>query len=137
MVSEFETAFRMDSVSSAGAAGPWQFVPATARAYGLTVNDQVDERFDIRKSTAAACKYIRYLILDFGTGSSVMLALAAYNFGPARIKRVIRRVEDPIRQRSFWYLYRSKALPRETREYIPRIVAAILIGRNPDRFGFA
>ncbi len=131
-----ETAFRLKSVSPAGAAGPWQFVPATARAYGLTVNDQVDERFDIPKSTAAACKYIRHLILDFGTGSSVMLALAAYNFGPARIKRVIRSVEDPIRQRSFWYLYRSRALPKETREYVPRLVAAILIGRNPDRFGF-
>ena len=131
-----ETAFRMKSVSPAGAAGPWQFVPATARAYGLTVNDQVDDRFDIPKSTAAACKYIRHLILDFGTGSSVMLALAAYNFGPTKIKRVIRKVEDPIRQRSFWYLYRSRALPRETREYVPKLVAAILIGRNPDRFGF-
>ncbi len=132
-----ETAFRMESVSSAGAAGPWQFVPATARAYGLTVNDEVDERFDISKSTAAACRYIRHLILDFGSGSSVMLALAAYNYGPAKIKRVIRSVEDPIRQRSFWYLYRSRALPKETREYIPRLVAAILIGRNPDRFGFS
>ncbi len=131
-----ETAFRMQSVSSAGAAGPWQFVPATARAYGLTVNKKVDERFDIDKSTLAACKYIRQLILDFGTGSSVMLALAAYNFGPSKIKRAIRKVEDPIRQRSFWYLYRSKSLPKETREYVPKLVAAILIGRNPVRFGF-
>ena len=131
-----ESAFRLDSVSPAGAAGPWQFVPATARVYGLKGSDQVDERFDISKSTDAACRYIRHLIIEFGSGSSVMLALAAYNFGPGKIKRVMRKVQDPIRQRSFWYLYHSRALPKETRDYIPKIVAAILIGRNPGRFGF-
>jgi membrane-bound lytic murein transglycosylase D len=102
----------------------------------LRVDAVVDERTDLRRSTAAAGRYIRELILEFGAGSSVMLALAAYNTGPARVKRAIQRVEDPIRQRDFWYLYRVRALPIETRQYVPKIVAAIIVGRNPERFGF-
>jgi pSer/pThr/pTyr-binding forkhead associated (FHA) protein/soluble lytic murein transglycosylase-like protein len=131
-----ESAFRGDSASAAGAVGPWQFTAATARAYGMRVDDRVDERGDLRKSTAAAGRYIRDLILEFGAGSSVMLALAAYNTGPARVKRAVQRVEDPIKQRNFWYLYRVRALPAETREYVPKIIAAIIVGRQPARFGF-
>jgi membrane-bound lytic murein transglycosylase D len=96
----------------------------------------VDERLDLRKATRAGCRYLRNLILDFGAGSSVMLALAAYNLGPTRVKQAITKVEDPIKQRNFWYLYRARALPAETREYVPKVFAAIIIGRNPDRFGF-
>ena len=88
------------------------------------------------KSTQAACKYIRDLILDFGSGSSVMLALAAYNLGPSKVKQAIRRVEDPIKQRNFWYLYHVRALPSETREYVPKVIAAMIIGRQPKRYGF-
>ena len=131
-----ETGFRFNSRSRAGAAGPWQFVPRTARAYGLTVNRDKDERFDLEKSTVAAARYIRHLIVEFGSGSSVMLALAAYNLGPTKVRRILRKVEDPIKQRNFWYLYRVKALPEETREYVPKIISAIIIGRNPKRFGF-
>ncbi len=122
--------------SSAGAVGWWQFTPATAKHYGLRVDDQVDERRDIRKSTEAAAKYVRDLILDFGAGSSVMLALAAYDLGPAKVKQAIHRVKDPIRQRDFWYLYRTRALPAETREYVPKVIAAMIIARNPRQFGF-
>ena len=122
--------------SPAGAAGLWQFTPETARAYGLKVNSATDERLDTAKSTQAACKYIRDLILDFGSGSSVMLALAAYNLGPAKVKAAVRRVSDPIKQRSFWYLYRVRAVPPETREYVPKVIAAMLIARHPDRYGF-
>ncbi len=123
--------------SRAGAAGPWQLTPATAKAYGLHVNNEVDERENVVKSTRAACQYLRELILDFGAGSSVMLALAAYNVGPSKVKQAITRtVQDPIKQRNFWYLYRVRALPLETREYVPKVFAVMIIARNPQRFGF-
>jgi len=130
-----ETGFRFNSRSRRGAAGPWQLRKRTARAYGLKVNNATDERFDLDKSTAAAARYIRSLIADFGAGSSVMLALAAYNLGPTKVRSLIRKVEDPIRHRNFWYLYRTRALPSETRQYVPKVIAAIIIGRNPARFG--
>jgi soluble lytic murein transglycosylase-like protein len=132
-----ESALDSAQESTAAAAGLWQFTPATARGFGLKVGDGVDERLDTVKSTRAASRYIRELILDFGAGSSVMLALAAYNVGPGRVKQAIRKqVQDPIKQRSFWYLYRVRALPAETREYVPKVFAAMLIGRNPEKFGF-
>lgn len=132
-----ESALSADQTSAAGAAGPWQITPATARAYGLRVTGSVDERNDLNASTRAACRYLRELILDFGSGSSVMLALAAYNLGPAKVKQAImKNVRDPIKQRNFWYLYHARALPAETREYVPKVIAAILIGRSPERFGF-
>jgi hypothetical protein len=123
--------------SEAGAAGIWQFTTATAKAYGLRVDSEVDERLDVLKATRAACRYLRELILDFGAGSSVMLALAAYDFGPTKVKQAIKKnVQDPIKQRNFWYLYRTRSLPPETREYVPKVMAAIIIGRNPRHFGF-
>ena len=131
-----ESALGSTNRSSAGAVGPWQFTPATARTYGLRVGQGIDERLDIRKSTQAACKLLRDLILDFGAGSSVMLALAAYNSGVTKVKQEIRKVSDPIKQRNFWYLYRVRALPAETREYVPKVIAAIIIARNPAEFGF-
>ena len=132
-----ESAFAARPASTAGAAGPWQFTAVTARTYGLEVEGGVDERYNLVESTRAACGFLRNLLLDFGTGSSVMLALAAYNLGPTRVKQVIMRsVKDPIKQRNFWYLYRVRALPEETREYVPKVFAAIIIGRNPQHFGF-
>jgi soluble lytic murein transglycosylase-like protein len=131
-----ESALDSAQTSRAGCAGLWQFTPATARAFGLRVDSHVDERLSVVKSSRAACKYIRDLILDFGSGSSVMLALAAYNVGPAKVKQAIRRISDPIKQRSFWYLYRIRALPVETREYVPKVIAAMIIGRHPERYGF-
>jgi hypothetical protein len=122
--------------SSAGAVGLWQLTPYTAKAYGLQVTSAVDERSSVAKSTRAACQYLRELILDFGNGSSVMLALAAYNVGPSKVKQAIKAVPDPIKQRNFWYLYRVRALPLETREYVPKVIAAMVIGRNAGRFGF-
>lgn len=132
-----ESALTDGPASAAGAVGPWQFTAPTGRALGLRVDGQVDERKDLVKSTHAACKYLRDLILDFGAGSSVMLALAAYDSGAAKVKQaVMNTVRDPIQQRNFWYLYRARALPHETREYVPKVFAAILIGRNPRHFGF-
>jgi hypothetical protein len=123
--------------SRMGAAGLWQFTPSTARAYGLRVADDVDERLNVAKATRAACRLLRQLILEFGSGSSTMLALAAYNSGPAKVKQAVQKaVQDPIKQRNFWYLYHVRALPSETREYVPKVVAAVIIGRNPGVFGF-
>jgi membrane-bound lytic murein transglycosylase D len=132
-----ESALASDKPSPAGALGPWQLTPVTARAFGLRVDKQIDERTNLAKSTRASCRFLRNLILDFGAGSSVMLALAAYNLGPSRVKQAIMdTVRDPIKQRDFWYLYRANALPRETREYVPKVVAAMIVGRNPQHFGF-
>jgi len=111
-------------------------MPATARAFGLRVDQHADERKDLLKSTQASAKILRSLILDFGGGSSVMLALAAYNLGSGKVKQaVVNTVRDPIKQRNFWYLYRTRALPAETREYVPKVFAAIVIGRDPRHFG--
>ena len=66
-----------------------------------------------------------------------MLALAAYNDGPFKVKQAVAKtVSDPIKQRNFWYLYRIRALPGETREYVPKVIAVMIIGRNPEHFGF-
>jgi membrane-bound lytic murein transglycosylase D len=132
-----ESAIDPEVQSRSGCAGLWQFTATTARSYGLRVGNGIDERLSTPKETRAAARYIRDLILDFGAGSSVMLALAAYNDGPAKVKHAIRdRVVDPIKERNFWYLYRIRALPLETRDYVPKVFAAMLIGRHPDRFGF-
>jgi len=131
-----ESGFLQSSASEEGAAGVWQFTEATARDYGMEVSEGVDERLDLSKSTEAASRYIRDLILDFGAGSSVMLAMAAYNSGPEKVRRAVRNVKDPIKQRNFWYLYQTHALPDETRAYVPKVFAAIIIGRNPRHFGF-
>jgi len=123
--------------SAAGAVGLWQFTAATARAYGLHVADGVDERTNVSKATYAACRLLRQLILEFGSGTSTMLAIAAYNSGPAKVRQAVQKtVQDPIKQRNFWYLYHVNALPQETREYVPKVIAAVIIGRNPGLFGF-
>jgi membrane-bound lytic murein transglycosylase D len=131
-----ESAVTNVSNRKTGAAGPWQFTAPTARAFGLVVNEKVDERLDVRKSTLAACKLMRELILDFGAEGSVMLAVAAYNVGSGKVRQAVRTVKDPIKQRNFWYLYRIGALPLETREYVPKVLAVLIIARNPGRFGF-
>jgi hypothetical protein len=131
-----ESAVTSVSNRKSGAAGPWQLMAPTARAFGLVVNEKVDERMDVRKSTLAACKLMRELILDFGAEGSVMLAVAAYNGGSGKVRQAIRTVKDPIKQRNFWYLYRIGALPLETREYVPKVLAVLIISRNPAKFGF-
>lgn len=131
-----ESEFLAHPVSKVGAVGLWQFSTITARECGMKVSDKVDERLNPLKSTHAACRYLRRLILDFGAGSSVMLALAAYNAGPEKVRAAFKGVRDPIGQRNFWYLYKVRALPPETRQYVPKVFAAMIVGRNPQRFGF-
>ncbi len=127
-------------VSHAGARGLWQFMPRTGRDYGLrvpadwkTAPPSSDERTDPLKSTRAAIKYLKVLLGQFGT---VPLAMAAYNAGEGRISRELRKIEDPINNRDFWYIYRSGTLAKETNEYVPKIVATMLIDQDRSEFGF-
>jgi membrane-bound lytic murein transglycosylase D len=124
-----ESGFNPAAVSHAGAKGLWQFMAATARRYGLRVDQWVDERLDPEKSTAAAAAYLSDLYKLFGSWS---LAQAAYNAGEMTIVRAIRATGST----DFWALARTGFLRRETKEFVPQIHAATIIGREPNRYGF-
>lgn len=110
-----ESAFNNEAVSHAGAAGLWQFMYATGRAYGLRVTSYVDERLDPYKSTEAACAYLKWL---YGLYDDWALALAAYNSGPGNVNKAIKRSGG---KKNFWAI--RSYLPRETRSYYPAFVA--------------
>ncbi|MCX7726742.1 MAG: transglycosylase SLT domain-containing protein [Chitinispirillaceae bacterium] len=135
-VSMLESGFNPMALSHAGARGLWQFMPETGRRYGLRVDGNIDERCDPIKSTYAAAEYFKDLIGIFGGKSSVMLCMAAYNAGEGKVINALRKIDDPMRNRDFWYLYRMGYLPEETKEYIPRVIAFIIISENPDEYGF-
>jgi len=135
-VSMLESGFNTAAVSHAGAAGMWQFMPNTARHYGLRVGDGVDERNDPEKATRAAAAYFKDLIAIFGSRSSVLLCMAAYNAGEQRVINALKRIDDPVRDRDFWHLYRMGWLAQETNEYIPQVIALIIIFDNPEEYGF-
>jgi len=135
-VSIVESGLDPYALSHAGARGLWQFMPRTARAYGLEVSDRKDERTDPEKSTYAAAAYFKHLIAIFGSRSSVMLCMAAYNAGETRIINALKRIEDPMKNRDFWYLYRRKWLAEETNEYIPQILAFIILSEHMKEYGF-
>jgi membrane-bound lytic murein transglycosylase D len=128
-VAMIESGFNPAAVSRAGAKGLWQFMAGTARRYGLRVDQWVDERFDPEKSTLAAAAYLRDLYAQFG---SWQLAQAAYNAGEMTVIRAIRAVGST----DFWALARSGSLAQETKEFVPQIHAATVIGRDPSRYGF-
>jgi len=121
-----ESGFSTTARSRAGARGMWQFMPSTARLYGLRVGPLVDERRDPIRSTEAAIAHLADLHAEFGDW---YLALAAYNSGAGNVRRAIRRA----RSRDFWRIRRY--LPRETRDYVPAFLAAVLIARDPDAYG--
>ncbi len=126
-----ESAFKPNAVSRAKAKGVWQFMQSTAREHGLTQNWYIDERSDPEKATSAAAKYLKSLYTLFN--GDWHLALASYNGGPGRIQKAISR----SRKSDFWALAeKPRLLPRETREYVPMILAAIVIARNPLQYGF-
>jgi membrane-bound lytic murein transglycosylase D len=102
----------------------------TARLYGLRVDGWLDERLDPEKSTVAAANYLRDLYAQFGSWD---LAQAAYNTGDGKIQQVIDRTGS----RDFWALRKSPLLPDETKNFVPAIHAATLIGRQPERYGFS
>jgi membrane-bound lytic murein transglycosylase MltF len=135
-VSMLESGFNPLALSHAGARGIWQFMPATGRRYKLQVDDNVDERCDPEKATGAAAQYFRELIAIFGGQSSVMLCMAAYNAGEGRVMGALRKIDNPMRNRDFWYIYRMGYLAEETNEYIPRVIALRIISERPEQYGF-
>ncbi len=128
-VAMIESGYNPLAVSRAGAKGMWQFMAGTARRYGLRVDQWVDERLDPEKSTTAAAKYLRDLYHQFGSWA---LAKAAYNAGEVKVIRAIKAANST----DFWALARTRFLRQETREFVPAIHAATVIGRDPQRFGF-
>lgn len=127
------------------AKGPWQFIPATARAYGLKTGplyllrkaDPKDDRHDFDKATAAAARYLRDLYTKQAQASG-LLVIASYNWGETNVRRVISRMPENPRERNFWRLFTDhrSSIPRETYGYVFRIFAAAVIGENPQLFGF-
>jgi hypothetical protein len=124
-----ESGFNPKACSPAGAKGMWQFIKGTGRRYGLIINRHVDERFDPEKSTRAAARYLRDLYEQFG---SWYLAAASYNCGERRVERELRKSS----YRNFWQLSANRCLPNETKNYVPQMIAATIIAKNPGRFGF-
>ncbi len=125
-----ESAFKPSALSRAKARGVWQFMRGTALENGLKADWYLDERADAVKSTQAAAKYLKTLHNMF---EDWHLAMASYNGGPGRVKRALTR----SRKNDFWQLTAStRYLPRETREYVPMILAAVIIAKNPAQYGF-
>jgi membrane-bound lytic murein transglycosylase D len=128
-VAMIESGFNPLAKSRAGAKGLWQFMPGTARRYGLRVDQWVDERVDPERSTLAAAGYLRDLYALFG---SWPLAWAGYNAGEMTVSRAIRKAGS----HDFWALASTNHLRRETKDFVPQIEAATLLAREPERYGF-
>ena len=124
-----ESGFSPVARSRANAVGYWQFISSTGRRYGLKINQFVDERRDPVLSTVAAGKYLKDLHDLFG---SWYLAMASYNAGEYRVNRAMMKYYT----RDFWKLSHRKSIPRETREYVPKFMAAQLISEDPEKYGF-
>lgn len=128
-LSLIESGFNPKAFSRARAAGAWQFIKGTGKKYGLRIDRWVDERRDPVKSTHAAAQYLTDLYEMFG---SWPLALAGYNAGEGRIARAIRRTKT----RDFWKLRKSRIIRRETKNYVPKFMAATIIAKDPERYQF-
>jgi membrane-bound lytic murein transglycosylase D len=133
-----ESGFSNAATSRAKAVGMWQFMKGTAKLYGLRVDSWVDERRDPYKATDAAVRHLSDLNRRFG---SLYLAAAAYNAGSGKVSRGLIRLpdeeSDPARSdATFFRLYDTKLLRRETKDYVPKLIAAALIAKQPRRYGF-
>jgi membrane-bound lytic murein transglycosylase D len=124
-----ESGYSSGAVSTASAVGYWQFILPTAQRYGLQHSWWIDERKDIIKSTWAASRYLSDLKKIFG---SWYLAASAYNMGETRLKKLIQKHKT----KDFWILSQRTDFPKETREYIPKLIAATMIAKAPKLYGF-
>ena len=124
-----ESGFNNNARSNARAVGAWQFISATGRRYGLDVNWWVDERRDVEKSTIAAVQYLKDLNAMYG---SWYLAWASYNAGEAKVGRAIKKYKT----NDFWDLCKGSYLRPETKNYVPKLIAAAIVGKNRKQFGF-
>jgi membrane-bound lytic murein transglycosylase D len=124
-----ESGFSPYACSPARAVGYWQFIASTAKKYGLKINWWMDERRDFVKSTVAAANYFKDLYGMFGSWN---LAMAAYNAGEGKILRALNRTNTD----DYWSLLDTKHIRRETKDYVPKFIAASMIANNPQDFGF-
>jgi len=124
-----ESGFSPHAISTASAVGPWQFIESTGKNYGLKKNSWLDERRDLKKSTQAAIRYLKDLNREFG---SWYLVAASYNMGENGLRRQIKKHGT----RDYWELVRRGALPQETQDYVPKILAALMIAKAPNLYGF-
>lgn len=124
-----ESGYSAKAISSASAVGYWQFILPTAKRYGLKHSWWIDERRDIIKSTWAASQYLNDLNSEF---NSWYLAASAYNMGETRLRRLIRRHKSA----DFWVLSQKSGFPKETRDYVPKLIAATMIAKAPHLYGF-
>jgi peptidoglycan lytic transglycosylase D len=129
-LAQAESGFHPTALSRAGARGMWQFIGARANAYGLERNWWVDERQDPEKATRAAARHLKDLYTQFGDW---YLAMAAYNSGPGTVQAAVKRTGYA----DFWELYRRGVLPKETKNYVPIIVAETIMAKNPAQYGLA
>ena len=127
-LAQAESGFHPYAVSRVGARGIWQFMASRARAYDLHRDAWVDERQDPEKSTRAAARHLKDLYNQFGDW---YLALAAYNSGPGTVQSAVKRTGYA----DFWELYRRNVLPKETRNYVPIILAETIMAKNPAQYG--
>lgn len=125
-----ESGFDPRARSRSGAVGPWQFIESTGKRYGLRIDSWVDERMDIEKSTQAAILYLKDLYQEFGDWH---LVAASYNMGENGLRRLIQKYKS----RNFWLLAKAGVLPHETRDYVPKILASMLISKAPTLYGFS
>jgi membrane-bound lytic murein transglycosylase D len=132
-----ESGFSNTATSRAKAVGMWQFMKGTAKYYDLRVDSWVDERRDPFLATDAAARHLRDLNTRFG---SLYLAAAAYNAGSGRVSRGLRRLRhedsDQTSDAAFFRLYDTRLLRRETKDYVPKLIAAAVIAKEPARYGF-
>jgi membrane-bound lytic murein transglycosylase D len=128
-VALIESGFNPYAYSRSRASGPWQFITGTGRKYGLKINEWIDERRDPVKSTEAAARYLKDLYEQFG---SWPLALASYNAGEGKVARAIAKTQSD----DFWKIKQTHHLRPETRNYVPKFMAATIIAKNPEKYGF-